>query len=264
LPRAPKYNAVAAPALAASPRNLFVGTSGWAYPSWKPGFYPEGVPSRAFLHVYGARLTAVEVNFTFRNQVTTEQLQGWLDATPPGFRFAFKAPQGVTHFKRLRDCHSPVADFVDSLSPARAAGKLGPLLFQLPPNFKINLTLLDDLLSAPSLRDPEIKVALEFRHDSWFHEETYAVLRAHNAALCIAESDDLVTPEVHTADFSYYRLRCNGGYKPAKLKAFAEKFLPLAGMGEAFVFFKHEDEPTGALNAVSMLRSAAKSMRPGA
>jgi uncharacterized protein YecE (DUF72 family) len=254
--RAPKFNAVVAPALAPSPHNLFAGTSGWAYATWKPGFYPADVPSRAFLHVYASRLTSVEVNYTFRTLCTPEQLQGWLDATPPGFRFGFKAPQAITHFKRLKACHEAVAEFVVSLAPARAAKKLGPLLFQLPPNFAANHTLLDDLLSAPSLKKHQ--VAFEFRNASWFAEDTYKILRAHNAALCIAESDDLVTPEVHTADFFCYRLRRNGGYKPAELSAFAKRFVELSKQGETFVYFKHEDEPTGALNAETMLRNATK------
>jgi len=255
LPRAPKFTAVAATSLAPSPRNLFVGTSGWAYPTWKPGFYTAEVPSRAFLHVYASRLTSVEVNFTFRTLPTQLQLQGWLDATPPGFRFGFKAPQRITHFQRLRNSHEAVAEFVASLEPARKAAKLGPLLFQLPPNFSLDLTRLSDLLAAPALR--ALQITFEFRHESWFTEDTYTLLRHHNAALCIAESDDLATPEVHTANFFCYRLRRNGGYSPKELKAFASRFTTLAKKGEVFVYFKHEDEPTGALNAEAMLKAVA-------
>jgi uncharacterized protein YecE (DUF72 family) len=256
LPRAPKFTAVAATALAPSPRNLFAGASGWAYATWKPGFYAAGFPSRAFLHVYASRLTSVEVNFTFRALPTEPQLQGWLDATPPGFRFSFKAPQRITHFQRLRNSHEAVAEFVAALQPARKAGKLGPLLFQLPPNFAADLTRLDDLLSGPSLHGKTYQVAFEFRHPSWFTEDTYALLRHHNAAMCIAESDDLATPEIHTASFFCYRLRRNGGYRSAELKAFASRFKALAKKDEVFVYFKHEDEPTGALNAEAMLQAA--------
>jgi len=257
LPRAPKFIAVAVTSLAPSPRNLFAGTSGWAYPTWKPGFYAADVPSRAFLHVYASRLTSVEVNYTFRTLPTQPQLEGWLHSTPPGFRFSFKAPQRITHFQRLRNSHEAVAEFVASLEPARTAGKLGPLLFQLPPNFAADPTRLADLLAAPALHGHQ--VAFEFRHASWFAEETYAILRSHNAALCIAESDDLATPEVHTANFFCYRLRRDGGYKPAELKAFATRFTALAKQGETFIYFKHEDEPTGPLNAEAMLQQAASS-----
>jgi uncharacterized protein YecE (DUF72 family) len=258
LPRAPKYIAVTASALAPSPHNLFAGTSGWAYASWKPGFYAADVPSRAFLQVYAARLTSIEVNYTFRQLPTAAQLRGWMDATPPGFRFSFKAPQRITHFQRLRDCHAAVAEFVASVAPAKETGKLGPLLFQLPPNFAANLPLLDDLLAAPAMRDGAVKVAFEFRNASWFSEETYKLLRSHRAALCIAESDDLATPDVPTADFFCYRLRRDGGYSPSELTAFAKRFNALSQQGETFVYFKHEDEPTGALNAEAMLQAAAK------
>ena len=256
MPRAPKFTAVVAASLAPSPHNLFAGTSGWAYPTWKPGFYAADVPSRAFLPVYASRLTSVEVNYTFRTLPTETQLQGWLDSTPPGFRFSFKAPQRITHFQRLRNSHEAVAEFVASLAPAQQANKLGPLLFQLPPNFAADTTRLADLFAVPALRNDKLQLAFEFRHESWFTEATYAVLRKHNAALCIAESDDLITPEVHTANFCCYRLRRNGGYTPAALKAFATRFTKLAKQGEVFTYFKHEDEPTGALNAETMLQLA--------
>ena len=256
MPRASKFTAIVATSLAPSPRNLFAGTSGWAYPTWKPAFYAADVPSRAFLHVYASRLTSVEVNYTFRTLPTETQLQGWLDATPPGFRFSFKAPQRITHFQRLRNSHEAVAEFIASLAPAQQANKLGPLLFQLPPNFAADTTRLTDLFAAPALRDNKLRLAFEFRHASWFTEATYVLLRHHNAALCIAESDDLATPEVHTANFFCYRLRHNGGYTPAELKAFAARFTKLAKQGEVFAYFKHEDEPTGALNAEAMLHLA--------
>jgi uncharacterized protein YecE (DUF72 family) len=258
LPRASKYIAAAASTLAPSPRNLFTGTSGWAYGTWKPGFYTADIPPRAFLHVYASRLNSVEVNYTFRTLPTAAQLQGWLDATPPGFQFSFKAPQRITHFQRLLNSHETVAELIAVLEPVRIAGKLGPILFQLPPNFTADPVRLADLLAAPALHPHSTKVSFEFRHESWFTENTYAMLRRHNAGLCIAESDDLVTPEVHTANFFCYRLRRSGGYKPAKLKTFASRFTALAQRGETFVYFKHEDQPTGALNAESMLRTAAK------
>jgi uncharacterized protein YecE (DUF72 family) len=254
LPRAPKLIPTAIRKLAPSPQNLFAGTSGWAYPTWKPGFYPADVPSRAFLHYYASQLTSVEVNYTFRTLPTEEQLQGWLDATPQGFRFSFKAPQRITHFQRLRDSGERVEELVAALKPARKAAKLGPLLFQLPPNFSADHDRLAKFLSIPALKN--LQIAFEFRHDSWFLEETYGILRSRNAALCVAESDDLVTPDVATADFRCYRLRRDGGYSAAKLKSFAERFVALAKTGEVFAYFKHEDEPTGALNASAVLRRA--------
>lgn len=257
MPRAPKFTPVAASRLAPSPPNLYAGTSGWAYPTWKSGFYPDDLPSRGFLHHYAARLTSVEVNYTFRTLPAESQLQGWLDATPPGFRFSFKAPQSITHFQRLRASRRNVTEFITALEPARTASKLGPLLFQLPPNFKADTKRLKIFLAMPPLQDPALQLAFEFRHESWFAEPVYEILRRHNAALCIAESDDLATPDIATATFSYYRLRRNGGYAPKKLKAFAAQFAGLASTRDVFAYFKHEDEPTGALNATAMLKCAA-------
>lgn len=258
MPRAPK-SIVAAPSLAPSPRNLFLGTSGWAYPTWKPGFYPKDVPSRAFLSFYASRLTSVEVNYTFRTLPSATQLQGWLDATPAGFRFSFKAPQRITHFQRLRESHAAVAEFVAALEPARAAGKLGSLLFQLPPNFAADNARLEAFLAAPAFTDQgPLQVAFEFRHPSWFTEATYDVLRRGHCALCIAEGDELKTPEVSTADFRCYRLRRSGGYPEEELKAFAKRFEQLSRESDVYVYFKHEDEPTGALNAAEVLSAASR------
>jgi uncharacterized protein YecE (DUF72 family) len=254
-----------AAAAALAPANLFAGTSGWAYPSWKPGFYPPDVTARAFLRFYAAHLTSVEVNYTFRSLPSAAQLQGWLDATPPGFRFSFKAPQRLTHFQRLRvspELEASLAEFLAAIEPARAAVKLGPLLFQLPPNFAADNDRLAAFLDTPALTNSRLQLAFEFRHASWFTHATYDLLRAHNAALCAAESDDLITPDIATADFRCYRLRRGGGYSAARLKTFAQRFTALAEQSEVFVYFKHEDQPTGALNALAMLRHAARLSAP--
>jgi uncharacterized protein YecE (DUF72 family) len=249
LPRVSKVQPPSVP-LAAS---LFAGTSGWAYPTWKPEFYPAGTPAKRFLEFYATRLTSVEVNYTFRALPTGKMLEGWLAATPSHFRFSFKAPQRMTHFRRLRECDDDVAQFVAALEPVREAGKLGLLLFQLPPNFKADAERLRGFLSLPALAS-EQPIAFEFRHESWFDEAIYAVLREHNAALCVAESDDLLTPEVHTAErVACYRLRRNGGYSAIELDAFAKRFAALAKDRDVYVYFKHEDEPTGALNATAFL-----------
>ena len=260
-----KQPPVAATSLTHLPQNLFAGTSGWAYPTWKPGFYPVGVPARSFLSFYATQLSSVEVNYTFRTLPTEKQLEGWLAAVPAGFRFSFKAPQRITHFQRLRGSAEQLAAFIDALEPARAAGKLGVLLFQLPPNFAADndrlAAFLDDTREAA--RGVEFRLAFEFRHASWFTDATFDLLRRYNVALCVAESDDLSTPDVATADFRCYRLRRNGGYAAAELTAFAERFHALAAAGPVYAYFKHEDEPTGAQNAHSMLRQAA-SIQAGA
>ena len=258
------------PPISTPPTGLFLGTSGWAYPSWKSGFYPKEVSARNFLSYYSSRLTSVEVNYTFSSALKPGQLQGWLDQTPPQFRFSFKAPQRITHFARLRDCEALLAVFFESLLPAAATGKLGAVLFQLPPTFKADLSRLADFLALPAFGPPASpRIAFEFRHSSWFNEETYSLLRAHDAALCVAESDDLETPEVHTASTHlYFRLRRNGGYKPRQIAVFAERFHALSAAAatprDLYIYHKHEDAPTGALNALALLRALTRKGRTSA
>ena len=237
--------------------NLFIGTSGWSYPTWKPAFYPPGVPARSFLSYYASQLTAVEVNYTFRALPTASQIENWMASVPAGFRFSFKAPQRITHFARLRDCEPLITAFLNSIAATRA-GNLGPLLFQLPPNFQANRDLLASFLDLAPFQHARAQLAFEFRHRSWFSDDIYSVLRAHNAALCVAESDDLQSPDVRTASHRCYRLRRSGGYTEAELDAFAERFVAMAHDGEVYVFMKHEDEPTGALNAARLQQRAAE------
>ena len=248
------------PQAASSPSSerLYAGTSGWAYPTWKPDFYPPATTAKRFLEFYATQLTSVEVNYTFRALPTAKMLEGWLAVTSANFRFSFKAPQRITHFKRLLECDGDVTQFVAALEPVRQAGKLGLLLFQLPPNFKADAERLRGFLRIAALRTKDApRIAFEFRHESWFTANTYAILREHNAALCIAESDDLLTPEVHTAsEYTCYRLRRDGGYSTLELDAFAKRFAALASKRDVYVYFKHEDEPTGALNATAFLALA--------
>lgn len=215
---------------------------------------------KRFLDFYSTQLSSVEVNYTFRAFPTAAMLANWLAATPAFFRFSFKAPQRITHIKRLANCESDVTHFVSVLDAVRQAGKLGLLLFQLPPNMKADAERLKSFLTAPALSATGTPpIAFEFRHESWFAEETYAILRDHNAALCIAESDDLTTPEVHTsATHTSFRLRRSGAYTPAEIAAFAQRFTTLARNRDVYLYFKHEDEPTGALNATSFLSEIKK------
>jgi uncharacterized protein YecE (DUF72 family) len=252
LPRAPQVSP------SVSSARLYAGTSGWAYPTWKPAFYPAGTPAKRFLEFYATQLTSVEVNYTFRALPSAKILEDWLAATPSNFRFSFKAPQRITHFKRLRACEDDVAQFVAALEPVRQAGKQGPLLFQLPPNFKADTELLTSFLAIAALRTSHAPpIAFEFRHESWFTDPIYSILREHNAALCIAESDDLQSPEVHTAsDFTCFRLRRANGYTASELQNLATHLTALTAQRDVYVYFKHEDEPTGALNATAFLTLA--------
>jgi uncharacterized protein YecE (DUF72 family) len=232
---------------------IYTGTSGWSYATWKPKFYPAKLASAKFLNYYATRLNTVELNYTFRGVPTEKSLAGWISATPENFRFAVKAHQSITHIKRLRDVKESVTKFVDSIAGLREAGRLGPILFQLPPNFKVDTARLNDFLG---VLPRGFRAAMEFRHESWFTEDVFKLLRDANVALCHAESEDLETPEVHTADFSYVRLR-KAEYSPKARKQLVERVAALARKGDAFIYFKHEDSPDGALYAEALLKATS-------
>lgn len=245
----------------AASAHIFAGTSGWAYPTWKPEFYPDGTPAKRFLEFYSRRVNSVEVNYTFRALPTATMLEGWIAATPEFFRFSFKAPQRITHIRRLANCESDLATFVSMLEPVRQAGKLGLLLFQLPPNLKADAARLESFLAAPALRGPDAPtIAFEFRNESWLTEEIYGILRRHDAGLCVADTDELAAPEVHTSSrIASFRLRRTGAYTPEEIAAFVERFTALAAAGrDVYVYFRHEDEPTGVLNAVAFLEGVGR------
>jgi uncharacterized protein YecE (DUF72 family) len=230
---------------------VFMGTSGWAYSSWKPGFYPQALAQKKFLEYYATQLNSVEVNYTFRQLPTESMLTGWLGAGGGGFRFSFKAPQRITHILRLKECSETVAALSRALAPAVAAGRMGVVLFQLPPNFKADAARLDSFLVDANTRG--LRMAFEFRHDTWFCDEVFAVLRHHGVALCVAESEDLETPDVVTAPFACYRFR-KSGYSQGQLDDIANSLCRRSAAGEVFAYFKHEEQPTGALCAVDVLR----------
>jgi uncharacterized protein YecE (DUF72 family) len=231
---------------------VYAGTSGWAYPSWKPDFYPAKLASAKFLGHYASRLNTVEVNYTFRRFPTEKLLRGWIAATPAGFQFAIKAHQKITHTARLRDVAEFTGDFLRSLQCLDEEKKLGPILFQLPPFLKCDAVLLSDFLAT---LPRSLRLAFEFRHESWFSDEVYAVLRGANAALCNAESEKLETPDVQTADFAYLRVR-KPEYTPKERKDLQQRIAQLSSKGDVYVYFKHEDTPEGALHAESLLAAS--------
>ena len=227
-----------------------MGCSGWAYPSWKPGFYPASVSSKKFLEHYATRLNSVEVNYTFRSLPSRSTVDAWLAQTGDGFRFSFKAPQRITHIRRLKECGAALAEFAEAIRPVAQAGRLGLVLFQLPPNMKADAERLAAFLD--DAKTLGLRLAFEFRHASWFDAEIYKLLERSKAALCVAESDELETPDVATAPFSCYRLR-KSRYSKARLTEVADLLTKQAKRGDAFAYFKHEDEPTGALRAAAVL-----------
>jgi uncharacterized protein YecE (DUF72 family) len=191
------------------------------------------------LAYYVERFTTVEINATFYRMPNTKTVEGWASTAPAGFTYVLKAPQRITHFARLRGVDERLHYFCD---PARTLGdKLGPLLFQLPPNFKKATDRLGELLT---ILPDGFRAAFEFRHESWFDDEVYALLRSRNASLCIADTEEGTTPEVATADFGYLRLRAEE-YSDDDLKRWIATIDRVgAGWSDAYVFFKHEAEST--------------------
>lgn len=237
---------------------LYVGSSGWSYPTWKPAFFPEKLPQKRFLEFYCTQLNTVELNVTFRRFATASSLQGWIAGTTPDFRFATKAHQLITHIKRLKDASAPTRSFLQNMEPMRQAGRLGPILFQTPPNLHADLDLLRDFAQ---LLPQAYQFAFEFRHLSWFNDSVFEVLRQKNAALCWAESEKITTPRAATANFFYYRFKMPV-YTQDQLKKIAEELVAQSKDKEVFAFFKHEENPEGVVNAVTVARLAGIAAKP--
>ena len=220
--------------------SFWIGTSGYNYPEWKGSFYPEKLPSAKMLPYYAERFPTVEINYTFYRAPNEKILDGWSRATPERFKLTLKAPKRITHDHRLRDCGDLVRQFLETA--ATLGPKLGAVLFQLPPNLKKDLALLDAFLDT---FPPRVCAAFEFRHASWLDEETYERLRARNLGLCLADSERLSTPVVVTADYGYFRLR-DEGYAPDDIARWGDVVRERASAWrEVFVYFKHEEEGKG-------------------
>ena len=232
--------------------NLHVGTSGYSYKEWKGSFYPEDLPVAKMLGFYGERFDTVESNYTFRGMPPVSVLENWAASVPAGFRFALKAPMQITHRRKLRDAGELVAQWFEVAGALNE--RLGPVLFQLPPDFAKDVPRLRDFLALlPTGR----RAAFEFRHRSWFDDAVFDVLRDRDAALCLAEAEDeLDVPFVATADWGYVRLR-RPDYGPRELSSWARRIRE-QDWRDAFVFFKHEDQGRGPGLAGRFLELSAK------
>jgi len=220
--------------------NLWIGTSGFQYVEWKGTFYPEDLPAAKMLPFYAERFVTTEINYTFRRIPSGKTIENWFQATPPQFKFSLKAPQKVTHFAKLRDCGDTLRYFHQVV--ADLEGKLGPILFQLPPSFR-----KDGAVLAAFLNDipTGLRAAFEFRNESWFDEEVFALLSEKNMALCVADSEKLVTPFVSTADYGYLRLR-REDYSAADVARWAKTIEGQSELwSDAFIYFKHEESGMG-------------------
>jgi uncharacterized protein YecE (DUF72 family) len=229
---------------------LRVGTSGYAYPAWKGSFYPARLPAAEMLAHYGRQLPTVEINHTFYRMPAEKTLAGWAAAVTPGFRFALKLNQKLTHVQRLRDAEELLERFLSAVGPLARTDHLGPILVQLPPQFRADLARLERFLG---LVPPLFRLALEVRHPSWLTDETYAILRQHRVALCLAETDEGPAPDAVTADFVYLRLR-REAYAPAAIAAWRGRCLDWVAAGlDVYAYFKHEDAGVGPAYARALL-----------
>lgn len=218
---------------------LRVGTSGYAYKPWKGPFYPEKLPDAEMLHFYASQLRTVEINHSFYRMPVESMIQKWAEQVPPGFHFALKANQQITHIRKLRGVEQTLRRFLEVASILQEGDRLGPVLVQLPPTFKADLAVLDAFLK---LRPRAFRFAFEVRHASWHTPQTLDLLRAHHTALCIAENDKGSAPEELTADFAYLRLR-KENYSAQELAAWRAKCDAwLAAGRDVYVYFKHEDQ----------------------
>jgi uncharacterized protein YecE (DUF72 family) len=229
---------------------LLAGASGYSFKEWKGVFYPDDVKAEEMLAFYSARLPTVEINNTFYRMPKMSVLENWAAVVPNDFRFSIKASQRITHMSRLRveTAAEPVGYLYKNL--AALGAKRGPVLFQLPPNMKKDLARLREFLS---LLPTGHNATIEFRHDTWFEDDVYAVLEAAGAALCLSEREDSAPPPlVQTAPWGYVRLRLES-YSDSDLKTWAQKLLATPWR-EAYVYFMHE--PTAPGYAKALMRFA--------
>ncbi len=228
------------------------GTSGYSYKEWKGNFYPKDLPASGMLAFYAKHFSTVEINNTFYRMPAAKMLLGWAEQVPDEFAFVLKAPRRITHDKRLKDVDEDMAYLVKTM--AALGKKRGPVLFQSPPFFRKDIACLRDFLS---LLSQECPAAMEFRHQSWFDDEVFSVLREHNAALCLADADnELEIPFVSTAAWGYLRLR-RPEYSDADLNEWAKR-VTSQPWKDAFVFFKHEEAGKGPEFATRFLKIVGK------
>lgn len=231
---------------------FFVGTSGYSYKEWKGGFYPTKLPAREMLSYYAQQFNTVEINNTFYRLPQPGVLASWAEQVPASFHFLLKAPQRITHFKRLKEVEEDVATFVQAAAELKE--RQWRMLFQLAPNFKKDLSRLEGLLK---LLQGQGEFALEFRHASWNDEEVQNCLREYGGALCIADAEELPAPElVSTARWGYVRLR-REAYTEEQLREWITR-LRAQPWDEVYIFFKHEDTGTGPELARQFLNLAGQ------
>jgi uncharacterized protein YecE (DUF72 family) len=224
---------------------FWVGVSGFSYASWKGAFYPETTKSDRMLEAYAAKLNSVEINSSFYHMPIQTTSRKWAATTPETFRFSFKTNRKITHFKKLKGAKGEFEIFLKGLTPLDS--KLGCVLVQLPPYMKQDYETLETFLAE---KPKSVPVAVELRHSSWFGDKLNNLLAKYNAALCIADTEDMKPLLEKTADFSYARLRHNS-YSKKELKEWSERLRKFCDdLGKCFVYFMH-DETGAAANRAS-------------
>ncbi len=223
-------------------QQIRIGTSGWQYPHWKGPFYPQEIPKRSFLEYYAGSFETVEVNSFFYGLPKEETVAGWRDSVPEEFEFAVKASRYITHMKKLKDPGAGLDKFWQRAS--LLGEQLGPVLFQLPPNWGVDTERLRSFLQALP-QGP--RYTFEFRDESWFASEALALLEEYGAALCVYELGEWASPVTVTADFAYVRLHgpeagYSGDYGSEALEGWARQLREWAERGlDAYLFFDNDE-----------------------
>jgi uncharacterized protein YecE (DUF72 family) len=229
-----------------------IGCSGWNYQSWRGGeFYPKGCPPSRWLEHYSQQFGTVEVNSTFYRLAKPNAVANWLKQTPPDFVFALKASRYLTHIKRLTALDEGIKRYYDAIEPLVGSPKLGPIVWQLPPNFKRDEERLEAALAAL----PEGRHCFEFRHPTWFTDNVYAMLRAYGVALVIGDRKglDFQTHEM-TTDWTLVRFHHGhrgrrGNYSESELEEWAQRFEKWRRRTEVFAYFNNDWEVFAPRNA---------------
>jgi uncharacterized protein YecE (DUF72 family) len=228
-----------------------VGTSGWNYADWRERFYPRGLPARRWLEHYARSFDTVEVNATFYRLASRDAVRGWAEQTPPGFVFSVKASRYLTHMKRLTDMERGVHRFYERIEPLIEAGKLGPVLWQLPERFHRD----DERLASALDRLPPGRHCFEFRHGSWFHEDVCALLRERGVALVVQDHPGRpFQPHAFTADWTFLRFHHGargrrGNYSRAELEEWAARLTGWRREVEVIAYFNNDWEAFAVDNA---------------
>jgi uncharacterized protein YecE (DUF72 family) len=235
-----------------------VGCSGWNYRDWRGRFYPPGLPARRWLEHYSRVLGTVEVNSTFYRLPTRQAVAAWVEQTPDDFVFALKASRYQTHIKRLSEMESGVVRYWERIEPLVVTPKLGPIVWQLPPNFQRDDERLAGALAA---LPRDARHCFEFRHPSWFTDDVYALLREHGAALVIGDHPERPwQTHVMTADWTLVRLHWGvrgrrGNYSRSELETWARRLSQWRRRVEVFAYFNNDWEGFAPRNALALARS---------